>query len=412
MANVAMFWRRAGVALAVALGLAGCTHPPPRPGAPAPPAVREAVDDLDRVFDTSYAWWGRVAAPATGGCFYSLSGRRASAGDARFGPDIESLQKLVAVLDWTDLLGDAPAAFKRHVAAFLQARQDADSGFFRDPQHADSYNPNSLQRATGMAAGTLARVGGVPRFPLPAARVAKNREAAQHFAFLDSPAALRGWLTDLPWDDRAWTAGARLRTHAGTFRELSEPRRTELLGVVERFVADRQQPDGFFGGADAPWYSRLSGTYKVAAFLDMNGRDIPRRSEMATTLRGLLRDRHYNHTIVLYNTANLLHILQRNGVAFAAPERVALVGRCTAILATLRGPDGGFVTQSDTPSPTSNGRLLGRDVVESNTNATGLAHKTRGLLIEFLTGDPFPHPHARGGVLLDALDSGDRPRSR
>lgn len=401
-----------GLTLALLLALTGCVDPADRIDVPEEHAARAAASDLDRVFDASFAWWGQVYDASSGACFYGLSARQASAIDPRFGPDIESTQKLVAVLEWTGLLDASPDSFRRGVVGYLRGRQEADSGFFRDPQHAGSYNPNSLQRATGMAAGTLRRCGAKPRFPLPGERVGQNADAAEHFAFLASPESLRGWLRDLPWDGAVWTAGARLRTHAGTFRELEASRREALLDAVERFVADRQRPDGFFGGDGDAWYSRLSGTYKVAAFLDMNGRTIPRRAEMAATLRGHLQDREYRNTIVLYNTVNLLHILQRNGVAFAAPERVALVGRCTDVLRTLRGPDGGFVTQRDVPSPTSNGRLLGREIVESDTNATGLAHKTRGLLIEFLTGRPFPHPHPRGVVLLEALGAGGTAATR
>lgn len=344
-------------------------------------AQAAVVAELDRVFDESFVWWGRVYDVESGGCFYSLSGKAAAVDDQRFGPDIESLQKRVAVLEWSDLLDDAPAAFKAGVVGHLQARQDPDSGFFRDPQHVDSYTPNTRQRATGMAVGTLRRCGGEPLHPLPIDRIADNASAAEHYAFLASRAALRDWLEGLPWEEHIWTAGARLRSHIGTFWDL----------------------DGFFGDEDSPWYARLSGTYKIAAFFDMTGMAIPRRAEMAATLRAHLRDQAYQNTIVLYNTANLLNILERNGVAFEPADRLDAIRRCTAILSRLRGPDGGFVTQFDRPSPVSNGRLVGLEVVESDTDATGLAHKTRGLLIEFLTGEPFPHPHDRGSDLLDAL---------
>ncbi len=62
------------------------------------------------------------------------------------------------------------------------------------------------------------------------------------------------------------------------------------------------------------------------------------------------------------------------------------------------------MTDLDRTSPTSNGRLVGLEVVESNANATGLAHKTRALLIEFLTGQTIPHQHERGVDLLNALN--------
>lgn len=367
--------------------------------------VRDAIAQLDRVFDRSYAWWGMMYDPQSGGCFYSASAKEAAATDDRFGPDIESVQKLVAVMHWTGLLAEAPEPFKRGVVQYLQQRQDPASGFFRDPQHAESYSPNTLQRATGMAATALERCGGEALHPLPLDRVKNNAEAADHYAMLGSMQALRVWLDGLPWETRAWTAGASLRSHAETFQTLAEPRRSELLDEVSRYVEDKQRDDGFVGSDDDHWVSRLSGTYKLAAFFEMNGLGIPQKQKMAETLERQLFESDFRNSIVLYNAANLYSILHRNGVELDERQRVAIVQRCTKVLATMLGPDGGFVTGLDHTSPTSNGRLVGLDVVESNTNATGLAHKTRSLLIEFLNGQPTPHPHPRDRELLKGLQN-------
>ncbi len=301
-------------------------------------AVRDTLADLDAVFDDSYDWWGRVHDPETGGCYYSASAKAAAAGDSRFRPDIESTQKLVAVMEWTDLLADAPPAFKQGVVAYLLGRQDPESGFFLDPQHIDSYSANARQRATAMAVGTLERCGGRPAHPLPIDRLETNAQAAAHYAMLESPAALRAWLDALPWDTRMWTTGARLRAHAGTFRQLDEPRRSELLNELKRYIEARQRDDGFLGSDTDPWYSRLSGTYKIASFFEINGLPIPRPPAMADTLDELLRTQEFRNTILLYNTANLWGILYRSGVELDPAERIDIVGRCTDLLTTLRAP--------------------------------------------------------------------------
>jgi hypothetical protein len=364
------------------------------------------LDALDREFDECFAWWGKVYDPDSGGCFYALSGKRAAAGgEEGFGPDIEASSKLVRVLEWTGLINECPESFKKGMIRYMQERQDPESGFFRDPQHKDSYTHRTLSRATGMARNSLDKLGAEPLYPLPFERVEENAEAAEHYAHVESPEALVKWLEDLPWQSRVWTAGSHVLGLAGELNRLPEPQRSELLEVAARFVAAQQHSNGFFGTADDHWTSKLSGTYKIASFFDKCGLDVPRSKELAQTVVEHLFSNDYRNSIVLYNTANVLNILHGRGADFSLEQRLDIVARCTEILHTMRASDGGFVTHRDHPSPEANGKLLAKNVVESNTNATGLMHKTRMLLIELLTGKPGPHGHARGGDLVQALRS-------
>lgn len=360
------------------------------------------MEKLDREFDESFRWWGRVYDPTSGGCFYSLSAKQ-SREDTRFAPDIESTSKLVNVLEWTGDLDDAPPAFRAEAVKYMQTRQDAESGFFRDPQHLKSYTPNALDRALGMARGVLQACGGRPLHPLPVERGSSSTAAAQHYAHLESPDALRAWLEKLPWEKRVWTAGASLRAQANVLVSLPEERRAVLLPVFESFVRQQQREDGFFGSEQGNWESTLSGTYKVIAFLQVNGLPIPRGQELSDSVRERLFSTDYSNSIVLYNTAHTLVILARGTVDYSPQERLALVEQCTAQLHRMRAPDGGFVTQIGKPAPTSNAGLLGLEVIESNANATGLAHRTRSLLLELLTGEEEPHPHPRAQDLLSVL---------
>jgi hypothetical protein len=192
------------------------------------------------------------------------------------------------------------------------------------------------------------------------------------------------------------------------FRELPEDTRDELLDTMESFVLERQREDGFFGPKGAEdWGPQLSGTYKIAAFLYLSGRDIPRSKEMTDTVVRLFHSEIYTNTIILYNTVNLLNMLHKSGPGFPLAERIRIVERATEILRTMKAPDGGFVTHTYRPTPVEMGKTLGKDVVESNSNSTGLAHKTRSLLIGLLTGQDEPHPHPAGRKLAEQL--GDVP---
>lgn len=366
------------------------------------PRIEASLARLDALFDDSFAWWGEVYDPRTGGCFYALSAKE-NRDDPRFGPDIEATSKLVAVLEWSDLLEDASPSFKQGAIEYMQQRQDPETGFFRDPQHIDQYSANTLDRATGMASNVLRKCGGEPLYPMPMERKQDNAEVAEHFAHYESPEAFRAWLDDLPWDSRVWTAGARTLSQTGNLKDLPQEQYEALLAVADEYLRSQQGEDGMFGTPDDGWYSRLSGSYKTVNFFNRNGMEVPKVDQLAATTLDWLYSQHYNNSIVLYNTANMLNILQRNGANLSLEQRIAAVDQCIKILETMKGPDGGFVTHTDHPTPVEIGKEMGLNVVESNTNATGLVHKTRMLLIEFLTGQPGPHPHPAGEALLVEL---------
>ena len=363
------------------------------------PRLQTALTDLDQQFDSCYAWWGKVYDPQSGGCYYSLSGKALREnGNKNFGPDIEATSKLVNVLHWSGILEQTPQAFKDGIIQYMQQRQDPESGFFRDPKFAKDYTAKTLNRAVGMAAGSIEKCGGSPKHPLPLERVADNEEAAQHFAHLKNVETLRTWLTTLPWEKRIWTAGSTIRTQSGTFKELEEPRRSQLLDELERFLTTKQHSDGYYGHPkDDHWWSRLSGTYKAVSMLEANDRPVPMVETLIQTVMQDLRQRTYTNLIVLYNTANILAILNRNGGNFPLEQRIEIIERATAILKQFKHSDGGFLTDTTRARPSANGKLLGKKgVMESNTNSTGLAHKTRGLLIEIVSAQQAPYPHPAG----------------
>lgn len=367
------------------------------------PRIDATLARLDALYDSSFAWWAEVYDPQTGGVFYALSAKE-NRDDPRFGPDIEATSKLVNVLEWTGLQGDVSESFKQGVIKYFQSRQDPASGFFRDPQHVDQYRANTLERAAGMARGSLRDFGAEPLYPMPQDRTQDNAEAAAHYAHLESTEAWRAWLEGQPWDTRVWTAGSNVRTQTGLIRDMPEPKRSEMLEVAEEVLRAKQGPDGLFGSTKDDWYSRLSGSYKVVGFLALNDREIPRVQELTATVVDWLNTQDYRNSIVLYNTANILNILQKNGAGLTLDERLDVVNKHIEIFATMKGPDGGFVTWIDQPTPVEIGKEMGLKVVESNTNATGLAHSSRSLLIEFLNGEPKPHPHPKGDELVAKLN--------
>ncbi len=366
-------------------------------------SLDEIERDLNAEFDDAYSWWLQVYDPESGGCFYSLSAKELAAKDQRFGPDIESTAKLVGVLSKAGVLSDAPASFRQGVVDFIRSRQDPVTGLFQDPQHVDQYTPNTLERAATMAQRCLDDCGGQAAYPTLFDRLKTDSGTSPLHAHLDNPETLRRWLDELPWNTRMWTVGATLRAELSLFAVLPSPKRAALLDTVENVVRTHQREDGFFGTDADSWESRLSGTYKIAGFLAASDRVVPRSKEMAKTLIHHLESKEFNNTIVLYNAINLLNVLQQQGVIFSPQLRIKMARQCVMNFGRLRIEGSGFPTQRHASSPSANGRLLAANVLEANTNATGLAISARAYLIEFLTGKPSPPPHPQAANLAEAL---------
>lgn len=299
---------------------------------------------------------------------------------------------------------------RRHNSVHARSTRSQER-FFCDPEFANDYTAKTLNRAVGMASGSIEKCGGKVRFPLPLERVGENEEASKHFAHLENVQTLRAWLDKLPWKKRIWICGSTLRTQSGTFLQLEEPRRSQLLDEIERYLTTKQHNDGYYGDPkDDHWWSRISGTYKAVSMLEANGRPVPMVDTLIKTVMNDLRTRPYTNLIVLYNTTNILAILHRNGGNFATEQRIEIIQRASAILQQFKHSDGGFLTDTTRARPEANGKLLGKKgVKESNTNSTGLAHKTRGLLHEIATGNTGPYPHPASAQLIQAIKQARMP---
>lgn len=210
----------------------------------------------------------------------------------------------------------------------------------------------------------------------------------------------------LPWGVNTWEVGVQLRHQWPYFEELPSRQCQDLLKPVEQLINEKQQPDGLFGFEEKEtWGYRLSGTLKIFSFLHSAGIALPQAEKVRENTLRILFNETYDNLIIVFSTANLLKILNQHGEGFDDDLRLKIVERCTELLHQMWATDGAFFTHTYRPTPVEIGKRLGQDVVESNSNATGLAHITRNILIEFLTGDSPPFPHPAGQTLVEALDA-------
>ncbi len=373
---------------------------------PVEPKIKAALLEFDKEFDTCFEWWGNIYDPQSGGFFYSLSAKN---NPEKYRPYIEGTSKGIKVLKWTGILNKAPDKFKKGVIRYYQSRQDPESGFFKDPQFIGQYSHNALSRALGMSTGDLELLGAKPLYPLPYERTGENEEARKYYEHMQSPEKLTAWLDTLPWDQRTWTVGGRILAQSGNFDRLAEPLKTEMLKTITEYIQGRQSDNGFWIAPEKrDWASELSGSYKLASFFDKHGFPVPKAEEMKKTVLHHLFNSEYRGLIVLYNTVNVLSILERHTGGFDTEMKVKIIRKATDILKTMHGPDGGFVTTIGQAKNKPQGLKVAANVVESNTNSTGLAHKTRMLLYQMTTGQEGPFDHPRSGDFIEALKQQSR----
>ena len=364
--------------------------------------VLKALQELDAEFDSCFAWWAKIYDPKSGGFFYSLSAKNSN---GKYAPWFESAAKGINVMQWSGLLESAPQAYKSKAIKYFQSLQEKETGFFRDSFYGRQYTENRLNRALGMCTGSLAKLNAKALYKLPHENIENNQEAQKHYAHLKSEEALLKWLKALTWNSRVWTAGARTLTLSKSLSFLPEDEKKKLLPVVEKFVSAQQTKDGFLGTVKDGWYSRLSGTYKAFSFFEKNGLTIPNVEQLKKTVLKHFKKQKYSSLIVLYNTVNILSIIERQTNNFTIEEKVWIIKQTKKILSGFHAKDGGFLTNKGKPSPNAKDIILAKRVLEGNTNSTGLAHKIRDILYTMVSGKSSPHPHPKGHIYIEGLKS-------
>lgn len=223
---------------------------------------------------------------------------------------------------------------------------------------------------------------------------------------MQSPETLRKWLNALPWESRVWTCGARILTQAKNFNSMEEPFKTEMLKEINTFLLSKQNANGMFGSQEDNWYSILSGSYKIVSFMNSVGLSIPNIEPMRETVLRYLKTKKYNNLIVLYNTGNILDLIQQSSTPFTEQQRVEIIELFINNLNLLHAPDGGFLTNIDSNSHRAHGFILAEDVVEGDTNATSLAHKLRMILHAFANNEERKDvKHPNSFILVDYLNA-------
>ncbi|MCM8531928.1 MAG: hypothetical protein NE330_12255 [Lentisphaeraceae bacterium] len=363
--------------------------------------LKAELDIFDKHFENTFSWWLKLYDVKSGGFYYSLSAKNSN---GKFAPWFESTTKALNVLTWSNVLDQAPQGFKKNLIQYYQSLQEKDTGFFRDSFYGKQYTPNRLNRALGMSTSSLKLLAASPLYPLPSEKGSENTEAQEHFAHLKSEEAMLKWLKALTWNTRVWTAGSRINTLPTGLKTLEVSKKKQLLKLIEQFINNIQTADGFVGTEKDKWDSRLSGTYKVFSFYHKNGLKIPNIAALKTTVLKHFQNSEYTNLIVLYNTINILTIIDQQDNSFSINDKAKIIQQASMILNNFHAKDGGFMTRVNMPAPKAVNITLGKKVIEGNTNSTGLAHKIRLLLYTLATGKPGPFDHPKAAIFIKGLE--------
>jgi hypothetical protein len=357
---------------------------------------------LDALFDRTYAWFGSMVDPVTGGVHFSAA---SASQPGEYPPHLEAASKYVRALEWSEQLDAMPEPLRQDLIQYFQSRQLGPSedpalaplaGFFLDPGYAD-LTPYSnehrrrdyaIARSTSMSLGSLELLGAEPLHTPP--DTSTHPEALAH---LQSPEAFERWLRDRRWD-RTWTAGGTLLTQAHHIESVPDPElRGALLQTAWRVLDEMQDPEtGYWGllqGDNNDPYILLNGAHKIVQFFRAFDQPVPMAQRLlGTTLREVQREQAIRVTYV-YNSSQLVQNLARqDGVTLSDPDRQAFVTRSIDNLGRFARDDGGFSSRPDATHHSRMGPRFDRHV--SNADATGLAIRARNSLYELAAGELRP----------------------
>lgn len=322
----------------------------------------QQLRDLDDLYAGVLGWLPRLYDRERGGFYYALSSTTAPGFEA----DIESTCQAVRIIARCGLIDELPADVRTGVVAFLQSRQDSDTGFFVD-RHTRMGSIERLRgRALSTAVETLALLGERPLHPLPAV----GRPGGEHTRHLDSTAAFERWLAERPWDN-SWLAQDNISAQAGLIALLPPDRQAALVEAALASVRSRQHPRTGFAGGGSP-YVQLSGSFKLALFCRVFGRPLPMAPEIYASSLTCLREEICEDACWLRNPLELIEILQPQlGRELPASERREIVAISAANARRFARSDGGFSRQlSGAPAAPNDDVVLGLGLAEGDLNAS------------------------------------------
>lgn len=298
------------------------------------------IEKNDRLFERFFHWLAGQYDHKSGGFYYA----RSSFDMEGFSPDIESTAMALNILQRSGLLEGMPDDIRLKMIRFFQSKQDQGTGYFYDQ---DEHMPNDevmVARALAYCSGSLAKLGGEPRYPLPCSSTTKPE-------YLKSPADYVAWLQRV--DLRNSWRGCDLMGSANHYlRRMSEGERKPFVEAALSYFNSIQDPEtGLWG--EGSLYIRISGTFKLRGFYLTFGIPMPRMDRIYETMLYCLRSEKAVDMCWVRNPVDLLGCFY-GMMAIPDEELLEIMEITYANMSHFLKPDGGFSREIDHSPPAPN----------------------------------------------------------
>ncbi|WP_040417590.1 hypothetical protein [Cyclobacterium qasimii] len=194
------------------------------------------VKQLDKSYENLFVFYANLYDPATGG-FYDSPEKKTA-------PRIESTCRVISRIDDNGLTNTIPDSLKQQWVGFLQSFQDADTGFFDDPNEHRNIDMRR-GRALSYVKGAFRRLDASSKFPYP---TIKNDDETEEdgLIHLKSVENFKNWLDTLGWEENPWRAGGTLSAQGNVISSLEETLQEQIVEAMFDFLAANQNENGFW----------------------------------------------------------------------------------------------------------------------------------------------------------------------
>ncbi|AEL25774.1 hypothetical protein Cycma_2027 [Cyclobacterium marinum DSM 745] len=287
------------------------------------------VKQLDKSYENLFVFYANLYDPVTGG-FYDSPEKKTA-------PRIESTCRVISRIDDNGLTNTVPDSLKQRWVTFLQAFQNAETGFFDDPNEHRNIDMRR-GRALGYVKGAFRRLEASSKYPYPS--IKSNKDAEEDgLIHLKSVDNFNDWLNTLGWEENPWKAGGTLSAQGNVIGSLESPLQEQIVEAMFDFLATNQNENGFWGGSSL--YVQLSGAFKVSTLYSIYGRQMPNaKSILKSTLKCIREEKCINSTWVR-NPLNLLAVIKPY-VGISEKEKNEIIKISIDNVLQFSRNDGGF----------------------------------------------------------------------
>lgn len=298
------------------------------------------IQGNDRLYEQFYQWLAGQYDHTTGGFYYA----RSSFNMENFEPDIESTGMAINIMQRSGLLASMPEDIRLQMINFFQNKQDPQTGYFYDRDEYMREDEVMVARALGYCMGSLHKLGGEPRYPLP-------RMEADFPAFLDTPDTYVTWLQSVDLRN-SWRGCDLMSSSIHHLRRMNESMRKPYVEAALAYFNSIQDAEtGFWGGGNL--YIRISGTFKLRAFYRSFDIPVPHVDRIYRSLLTALRTEEAIDMCWVRNPMDLLGSF-KDELHMTEDELSEILDITFANLKRFLKPDGGFSREVDHSPPAPN----------------------------------------------------------